>query len=104
MPTLVMALTLVAMLKMADVDFPRWHLAFGVALMVGLALLSHLSRMQALGQGLLTFGGAWLYFVALDRTNNRLDRWLHWLILVMGMVALLGTRLYIDVRVYGVSL
>ena len=38
MPTLVAALTLSALLKMAHVDLPRWHLAFWFGLLVALAL------------------------------------------------------------------
>ena len=35
MPTLVAVLTLVALLKLANVDMPRWHLAFWFGVLVG---------------------------------------------------------------------
>lgn len=104
MPTLVAALTLVALLKMADVDLPRWHLAFWFAVLVGLSLLPYMPRLHALGQALASFGGAWLYFGLLDYTNNRADRFWHWLILLAGFFVLLGSRFWIDLRVYGIAL
>lgn len=58
MPTLVAALTLSALLKMAHVDLPRWHLAFWFGLLVALAL-------QAILNGAGSFLDAWLYFVLL---------------------------------------
>ena len=47
MPTLVAALTLSALLKMAHVDLPRWHLAFWFGLLVALALFGSMPRTQA---------------------------------------------------------
>ncbi|AFU45218.1 hypothetical protein C380_07555 [Acidovorax sp. KKS102] len=96
MPTLVAALTLSALLKMAHVDLPRWHLAFWFGLLVALAL-------QAILNGAGSFLAAWLYFVLLERTDNRQDRALHWLILIGGFFLLIASRLYIDIRVYGIS-
>ena len=37
MPTLLAALTLAALLKVAHVEMPRWHLAFWYAVLVSLA-------------------------------------------------------------------
>jgi hypothetical protein len=104
MSTLVAALTLVALLKMAHVEMPRWHLAFAFATLVALASrgsmpLAHLA-VNVLG----SFGAAWLYFEWLDRTDNRPDRALHWLILVGGFVLLIGSRLWLDIRVYRIGL
>ena len=96
MPTLVAALTLSALLKMAHVDLPRWHLAFWFGLLVALAL-------RAILNGAGSFLAAWLYFVLLERTDNRQDRALHWLILIGGFFLLIASRLYIDIRVYGIS-
>ena len=104
MPTLVAALTLSALLKIAHVELPRWHLAFWFGLLVTLALFSSLSRSQAILNGLGSFLAAWLYFVLLDLTDNNRDRALHWLILLGGFFLLIATRLYIDLRVYGISL
>ena len=60
---------------------------------------SHAGRPQRAG----SFLAAWLYFVLLERTDNRQDRALHWLILIGGFFLLIASRLYIDIRVYGIS-
>jgi hypothetical protein len=103
MPTLVAALTLAALLRLAHVDLPRWHLAFWYAVLVALALRAFLPWWDVLLNGGFSFLAAWLYFVLLDRTDNRAQRELHWLILVAGLLGLLSTRFLLDVRVYGVS-
>ncbi|MBL7087212.1 response regulator [Acidovorax sp.] len=103
MPTLVAALTLSALLKMAHVDLPRWHLAFWFGLLVALALFGSMSRTQAILNGVVSFVAAWLYFVLLEYTDTRQDRALHWLILIGGFFLLIASRLYIDIRVYGIS-
>ena len=103
MPTLVAALTLSALLKMAHVDLPRWHLAFWFGLLVALALFGFMPRMQAILNVAGSFLAAWLYFVLLEPTDNRQDRALHWLILIGGFFLLIASRLYIDIRVYGIS-
>ena len=69
MPTLVAVLTLVALLKLSLVDLPRWHLAFWFGLLLGVVLMGHMPRWHAVGQGLLSFLGAWGYFVLLDLTG-----------------------------------
>ena len=104
MPTLVAALTLVALLKMAHVAMPRWHLAFWFAVLVTLALNGSLPRWHLALNGIGSFLGSWLYFVLLDRTDNVVDRALHYLVLVVGFVALLGSRLWLDLRQYAVGL
>ena len=103
MPTLVAALTLSALLKMAHIGMPRWHLAFWFGLLVALALFGSMPRTQALLNGAGSFGAAWLYFALLDHTDNTQDRVLHWLILIGGFFLLIASRLYIDIRVYGIS-
>ena len=103
MPTLVAALTLVAVLKMAHVEMPRWHLAFWFAALVSLALTAYLPWWDLLLNGAGSFLAAWLFFVLLDRTDNRAQRELHWLILIGGFAGLLASRFLIDIRVYGVS-
>ena len=60
---------------------------------------AHAGRPQRAG----SFLAAWLYFVLLERTDNRQDRALHWLILIGGFFLLIASRLYIDIRVYGIS-
>ncbi len=104
MPTLVAVLTLSALLKLAHVDLPRWHLAFWFGLLVALALLGSMPRTQAILNGAGSFAAAWLYFALLEHTDNRQDRLLHWLILIGGFFLLIGSRFYIDLRVYGISL
>ncbi|MFN3375732.1 MAG: response regulator [Burkholderiaceae bacterium] len=102
MPTLMAALTLPALLKLAHIDFPRWHLAFWFGLLVGLALRGHLPLGEAALNGLGSFAAAWAYFVALERTDHRAARLAHWAILVGGFALLVGTRLLLDIRHYGI--
>ena len=105
MPTLVAAFTLVGLLKMAYVDMPRWHLAFWFAAIVGITLRgAGVPGMQLVWNILGSFVGAWLYFLALDRTDNCVDRVVHYLILVAGMGLLLFTRFWLDVRYYSIGL
>ena len=103
MPTVVAVLTLVALLKLANVDMPRWHLAFWFGVLVGAALMGHMPRLHAVWHGLLSFVQAWVYFVLLDRTDNRLDRVWHWLILIGGFGLIIMARMLIDIRAYGIS-
>lgn len=103
MPTLVAALTLAVLLKMAQVEMPRWHLAFWCAVLVSLAQQAFLPLADVLLDGAASFLAAWLYFELLDRTDNRAQRGLHWLILVAGFCGLLGSRFLVDIRVYGVT-
>jgi hypothetical protein len=104
MPTLVAALTLVALLKMAHVSMPRWHLAFWFAVLVSLALNGSMSHRHLAANAVASFLSAWLYFALLDHTDNVADRALHWLVLLAGLVLLLGSRLWLDLRYYGISL
>jgi len=103
MPTLVAALTLVALLKLSMVELPRWHLAFWFGVLITLALFQSMPKSQAVLNGVGSFLGAWLYFWLLDCTDNVADRVLHWLILIGGFFLLIASRLYIDIRVYGIS-
>lgn len=104
MPSLIAALTLAALLKMAHVDMPRWHMAAWFAVLVGLALKGSLPWASVLLNTAGSFLAAWAYFVALDRTDNRTDQALHWLILIGGFVGLVASRLYIDIQKYGISI
>lgn len=104
MPSVVAALTLAALLRLSLVELPRWHLAFWFALLVGLALRPSLPFMDVLLNGLGSFAASWLYFVLLERTDNRADRGLHWLILIAGYALLIASRLCLDIRVYGISI
>lgn len=103
MPTVVAALTLVALLRMAHVEMPRWQLAFGFALLVGFALAANLRGWSLILNTGGSFLAAWVYFIALERTDNFTWKPLHYLILVGGMAGLLGSRFCLDVRHYGIS-
>lgn len=103
MPTLVAALTLSALLRMAHVDMPRWHLASAFALLVTLTLRGSMPWGATFANGVGSFLAAWLYFALLERTDNRKDRVAHWATLVGGYLALIGSRFYLDIRVYGIS-
>jgi hypothetical protein len=104
MPTLVAALTLSALLKIAHLAMPRWHLAFWYGVLITLALFQSMPRAQAILNGVGSFLAAWLYFVLLERTDNYEDKPLHWLILIGGFLLLIASRFYLDIRVYGISL
>ena len=104
MPSVVAALTLAALLRLSLVELPRWHLAFWFAVLVGLALRQSLSGVDAILNSLGSFAASWLYFVSLERTDNRADRALHWLILIGGFALLVASRLCLDIRVYGISI
>jgi hypothetical protein len=104
MPTLIAALTLAGLLKIAHLGVPHWHLAFWFAALVFVALLQMIPWPQAALNGVGSFLAAWLYFWLLDRTDNVTDRAAHWLVLITGLVILIGSRLWIDVKVYQVGL
>lgn len=104
MPTLIAAFTLVGLLKMAHVEMPRWHLAFWFAVLVGLALNGAVSRWHLLLNSAGSFLAAWLFFVLLDRTDNIANRPSHYLVLLAGFLTLLGSRLWLDIVVYGIGI
>ena len=85
MPTLVAALTLSALLKMAHVDLPRWHLAFWFACWSHWPVRVHAAHAVPSSTGGAAFWprGSTLL---LERTDNRQDRALHWLILIGGVL------------------
>jgi hypothetical protein len=103
-PTLVAALTLAALLRLAQVEMPRWHLAFWFALLVAAALAGSMSRAHLALNAAGSFLASWAYFVALDRTDGVGSRALHYLILVFGMMGLIASRLWLDLREYGIGL
>ena len=105
MPTLVAAMTLAALLRLSYLEIPRWHLAFWFGAVVGWALHAQgLAFSQALLNGFASFLAAWGYFELLDRTDNRQDAVLHWLLLVAGLFLLIGSRLMLDVSLYQIGL
>jgi hypothetical protein len=103
-PTLVSALTLVALLRLSHLGLPPWHPAAWYAGVTAFVLAGSLS----LGALVLNVAGSFLasalYFLMLDRTDNRTDRALHWLVLVGGFLMLIASRLYIDIKAYAVGL
>ena len=62
MPTLVAALTLAGLLKIAHLGLPHWHLAFWFTALVMAALFQTIGFSQALLNGLGTFLASWLNF------------------------------------------
>lgn len=104
MPTLVSALTLAALLRISHVEMPRWHLAAWYGGVSALALAGSMPVGQLVLNVVGSFLLAWWYFVQLDRTDNVTDRAMHWLVLVVGFVALIATRFYVDIKVYGIGL
>ena len=51
-----------------------------------------------------SFLASWIYFIALDLTDNFDWRPLHYPILILGMAALIASRFWLDVRAYGIGL
>jgi hypothetical protein len=104
MPTLIAALTLSGLLKIAHLGIPPWHLAFWYAVLVTVTLFQVMSTGHALLNGASSFLAAWAYFYLLDATDSVTDRFPHYFVLVVGMVALIGSRFYIDVKYYQIGL
>jgi hypothetical protein len=104
MPTLIAALALSGLLKIAHLGIPLWHLAFFYSALVMAALFQVMPLMHALLNGAGTFLASWLYFWLLDYTDVVTNRFPHYFVLVVGMLLLLGSRFWIDIRIYGVGL
>lgn len=104
MPTLIAALSLAGLLKIAYLGLPPWHLAFWFAALVSVALFQSMPAKDAFMNGAGSFLASWLYFYLLDKTDTVTDRWLHYFVLVIGMLLLIGSRMFIDVKYYGVGL
>lgn len=77
MPTLVAALTLAALLKMAHIGMVRWYLAFWFTVLVTLMLGGQIGRLHTVGNSQVSFFTSWLYFELLERTDNKIDRSVH---------------------------
>lgn len=104
MPTLIATFALVGLLRFAHVELPRWHLAFWFAVLVVLALFASLGWWQLALNGAGSFLAAWAYFGALDATDNVEYRALHYVVLFFGLLALIGSRFWLDIRHYGIGL
>jgi hypothetical protein len=104
MPTLIAALALSGLLKIAHLGIPQWHLAFFYSALVMAALFQVMPLPHALLNGTGTFLASWLYFWLLDYTDVVTNRFPHYFVLVVGMVLLLGSRFWIDIRIYGIGL
>lgn len=104
MPTVVTALTLVVLVRLCGLGHKPLELALLLAVIVGGVLWGTLSA----GHWALNVGGmsvaAAAWFRALQATDAIGRQRLHGLLLVGGFVALLGSRLYLDLIVYGVGL
>lgn len=104
MPTLIAALSLAGLLKIAHLGLPPWHLAFWFAALVMAAMFQVMPMPHALLNGAGSFLASWLYFYLLDVTDTVMDRFMHYFVLVIGMVLLLGSRLFIDIKYYQIGL
>ncbi len=100
MPTLVIALTLVSLLRLSSLGYKPWELALLLALIAGVVLWGSLTLAQwLLNIGLLYAATtAWLW--GLQATDHIGGQGLHWLLLIGGFVLLVGSRLYLDLIVY----
>jgi hypothetical protein len=104
MPTLIAALALSGLLKIAHLGIPPWHLAFWYAVLVTATLFQVMPAGHAFLNGAGSFLAAWAYFYLLDATDTVTDRFTHYFVLVVGMTALIGSRFYIDVKYYYIGL
>ncbi len=104
MPTLVAALTLAGLLKIAHLGIPHWHLAFWYAALVMAALFQTIPFTHALLNGAGMFLAAWLYFWLLDYTDVVTNRVPHYAVLLVGMGVQLMARFWIDVKFYMIGL
>lgn len=104
MPSVVTALTLVALVRLCGLGYKPLELAALLAVIVGGVLWGPLGAAAwALNvAGMSAATAAW--FWALQATDAIGRQALHWLLLIGGFVALIGTRLYLDLIVYGVGL
>ena len=100
MPTILAALTLPALLRLNFAGTRAWELAFLYVVIVGLALLQQLTWAHWFANVIGMFLMAWAWFFAVDVTDNIERRPLHWLILVFGFFAMIGSRAYLDLIVY----
>lgn len=100
MPTVVAALSLAALLRLSFVGTRAWELAFLYVVVVGLVLLPQLPWGHWAANVAGMFALAWVWFAALDATDNIERRPLHWLILLVGYLAMIGSRAYLDLIVY----
>jgi len=104
MPTVVTALTLVALVRLCGLGYKPLELALLLAVVVGGVLWPALTAGHWALNVVGTSGAAAGWFWALQATDAIGRQPLHWLLLVGGFVALLGARLYLDLIVYGVGL
>lgn len=104
MPTLIAALSLAGLLKIAHLGLPPWHLAFWFAALLMAAMFQVMPMPLALLNGAGSFLASWLYFYLLDVTDTVMDRFMHYFVLAVGMVLLLGSRLFIDIKYYQIGL
>jgi hypothetical protein len=68
------------------------------------ALFPVMPSMHALLNGAGTFLVSWSYFWLLDETDVVTNRFPHYFVLVIGMLVLIGLRLWIDVKFYIIGL
>ncbi len=103
MATLVIALALVSLLRLSHLDYKPWELSLLLVLIAGVVLWSSLTWTQWLLNigGLYAASTAWLW--GLQATDHIGRQGLHWLLLIGGFVALVGSRLYLDLIVYGIG-
>lgn len=104
MPTVVTALTLVALVRLCGLGYKPLELALLLAVVVGGVLWAPLPAGQWALNIAGMYGAAAAWFWVLQATDAIGRQPLHWLLLVGGFVALIGARLYLDLIVYGVGL
>lgn len=103
MATVVIALTLVSLLRLSHLGYKPLELALLLGLIAGAVLWAPLGYKAWLLNvtGMAAAAAAW--FWSLQATDHIGGQALHWLLLVAGFVLLVGLRLYLDLIVYGVG-
>lgn len=103
MPTLVIALSLVPLVRLGHLDHKPWELGLLLALIVGAVLWGSLTPAQWLLNIGLTYAAVTAWLWGLQATDHIGGQPLHWLLLIAGFVLLVGSRLYLDMIVYGIG-
>jgi hypothetical protein len=103
-PTLVIALTLVSLVRLCHLGYRPSELALLLIVIAGVVLWGSLTLSQWLLNIGLLYAATTAWLSGLQATDHIGGQGLHWLLLIGGLVLLIGSRLYLDLIVYGIGL
>jgi hypothetical protein len=104
MPTLVAVLSLVLLIKLLWLGWKPWELALAYVAIVGVALAGSVGpRAWLLDLGA-SYAAVFAWLRLLDRSDAVGTQTLHWLLLIGGLLLLVASRLWIDLKIHGLSL